>query len=367
MLKSSNIKHHKNICSAQIQSENINLNSNLNIPFTFHHKNSHNHRNISSDKISSLKHNINNDIYSNKKKPTFKLKFHKAISTIDILPRSKTNSLKISEKTKNLEKNKNPISNKPDTKNILSQIDSSMKILHEEVEVMNLEINRKKEIGALLKTNIWEKENILKNKSLHSKKTIDIDNGEFNLNFKTQIDSINAIAMMKEKMILKEKAKEYPRILKDLLSRETENEQKTIIKHIFQNKKIFNFNIFKGKNLNHNSNENKILELNSNLENLNENNDRHPDKKNKENNFDFLTKFAENEMINENKIYDMEQYKQLIREKNKVEMIYRKQLMNIAQEIFELKIQKKKLEDMNCDLRNDLKIAKDEFQVKFYN
>jgi hypothetical protein len=240
-------------------------------------------------------------------------------------------------------------------KNINEEIDFNLKNLDEEVQLIDKETIRKKEITALLKTSLWEKENSI-NKSFRSKNTIELENGEFNMNFRTQIDSINAIAIMKEKMYSRLKTREHPRIFKDLFGKESENEQRTIMKHIFQNKQTFNFEIFGNPNVNNSTN---------NIRNINFDEQQAKDfPETRKNNFDFLFKFEVKEMINENKIYDVEQYKLLIREKNKVEVMYRKQLMQIAQEIIEFKIKKHKLEIINSHVHSDLKKSKDDYHVR---
>ena len=352
MKKTNKPKHIKHISFPNTFVENKNFNLDMNITKK---TSDNNFTNFTEEKntnlkVVSLKHILINE------NSTFNVKNNLKMKIKNIQKSYMPPSSNISKQLTNIHSEK---------RKFFSDIDLNFRNLDEEVESMNKEIIRKKEIAALLKTSIWEKENLLKNNiqsernlPVASKHTIDSENREFNLNFKNQIDSINAIAIIKEKMHSKPKTKDYQKIFKNILSKDTDIEQKTIMKHIFHNKQNFNFDIFNGKNHMKDTKDAPYQENNFSEIHQGECMD------NQQNNYDLLPKFDLKEMVNENKIFDLEQYIQLIREKNKVEKMYRKQLMQIAQEIIEYKIKKGKLETINSDVHITWKKAKDEFQVK---
>lgn len=194
------------------------------------------------------------------------------------------------------------------------------------------DLEHKREINELKKLQFWDMEHVdgdnqrdsenLLNKIIKSSQ----NKSDAIIKNNTEIGSINSVNFIKESIVkLNFKFESRSKNIQEFANKSEKEQGIILLQNIAHSKRKFNFDIFGFK-------EKRAIESDLNID---------------------LKEISTSNI-------DVDTYREIIKEKNKIENRFRKELMNIARKILEKKILKKKLQSINSELYVDLvKMQKD--------
>jgi hypothetical protein len=188
------------------------------------------------------------------------------------------------------------------------------------------EVEHKRDINEIKKLQLWDIEHLepydLKDTEnlLNKIKKVSENKSDAIINKNNQIGSINSVNFIKESIVkLNFKFESRSKNIQEFAKKSEKEQGIILLQNIAHSKRKFNFDVFGFK-------EKRAIESDLNID---------------------LKEISRSNI-------DVDTYREIIKEKNKTENRYRKELMNIAKKILEKKILKKKLQSVNSELHADL-------------